>query len=312
MIITESNCPALKFIRWDSQLDRHPEFVLARKRRKDVPFLRAQSPSSGVDVPLWSQALNVFGGLWDHLGKDFRQDVWIASRPYLKGFDSAADGIARHRAGLYSSLIGEHLSGCMIEAADGECFATLYSVTLHRCEDESLPTGLNGIGVWWDGVIITLQGRQLVAWVICDSATKVPFASALPKLEEFYVKANGALDSGLLFTVVDQIVVRRYANVVRRSADEKPSVVEKSRGDSSDETPVVKAPFLDVVRYDINWYTETVRSAGFARKGYMAVRWKGPRSVRHPEIVPVRPTWVKGYTRRARKPDAGLELGELD
>ena len=250
---------------------------------------------------------------WNLFSEDFRSDVWLASGAYQEGFEAASDSISRHRAELYTSLAGELLAGCRIDAVGDSCVTTLYSLTIERCETETRPDGREGIGVWWSGVILTLRDRDVISFAVSALDEEDPtemYADAVPVMEKFFVDTNGSVDSGLLFSVVDQLVFRRYANVEKRSADEKPkTVVEKPR---PGQDHLVKVPFLEVSRYDVNWYTETVRSAGFARKGYMAVRWKGPRSERRPEIVPVRPTWVKGYTRRARKPDAGIELRDLD
>ena len=312
-IITEQNCPTLRFLKWKDKLANHPEFRKwkasgASGRKK--PYLRVeQQPNleSFWRIYSISETMTEF---WESFNETISKDIWTASVAYGKGFESATDSLCRHRTELYATMKNEITAGCFIQATKDTPLCLLYDLTLHDIKKEKRPDGTEGVHILWDGIILMVLGYELVAAALCDAGTGKITCSAVPALESRFVSDNGSIDAGLLFEVFDNLAFRKYANTVRRDVEAKPS--KQDRPQSEDEKIIFKTTLKGINRYDINWYTESVRTAGFARKGFMAVRWKGHGKDKHPEIVPVRPTWVKGYTRKAKKPHTDIELKDLD
>jgi len=198
-------------------------------------------------------------------------------------------------------MSGETYAGANINMTEREPIVLLYDINLIDIKAEYQEGKGDGFFVSWDGVILMVSGTELLAAACCDPETGKVETSAAPHVEDLFTKMNGSVDAALIFTVMDSLVFRRFANVTVEDAKSKKK--KESGVDGDDDQVVVKSNILsDIHRYDVNWYTTTVRTAGFARKGYMAVRWKGHRGKQHPEIVPIKATWVKGYTRKAKKP----------
>ena len=313
-IINEQNCPALRYIKWNQSLLKHPEFVKAIRFSGDkaisraLPFLNLAYKNADVN-----SILDMAANKWDVFSQCFRKDIWTTSIAYGKAFENASESIYKHRLELYRHLVGETYSGTFIQATEDMPLSILYYIDFRAVEPKVFPDGRDGLHITWAGVILMLYGKELAAACSSNSHNFVS-AGANPPMTEAFVSANGSVDAGLLFTVLDNIAFRRFADVSVRLVGEKaPTAKEKNNGQSEDNRLIVKSSLArQINRYDINWYTESVRTAGFARKGYIGIRWKGPRGNQHPEFVPIKATWVRGYTRKAKKPQTDITINGLD
>lgn len=313
-VISEQNCPTLRFIKWPKRLIDHPEFIRWRNSRDSgrdapLPYLDIKNVDNG---PVFVTLLMT--SMWEELSEAFRSDVWTTSITYGKGFEGAADSICKHRVELYKEMAGEIYSGVLIQATDDVPVAILYDIDLIDARAESREGVGDGIHVMWHGTILMVSGSELWAFAFSDFDDKEMRCGATPAVEKLYTELNGSVDSGLVFTVLDNLVFRKYADITVRDARVKKKNERDEKADDGDkEDYIVKSSLqAPINRYDVNWYTETVRSAGFARKAFLGFRWKGPRGHQHRVLVPVRATWVRGYTRRARKPDVGVTLKDFE
>ena len=312
-IITEQNCPTLRFLKWNRSLLEHPLFKKWRndgKRNSKLPYLAF----AGESRALAAFCKSVVEG-WEAVVTTCKADIWTASVAYQNAFEAASDSICKHRTELYNEMAGGVYSGTAIFATEGAPICLLYNIILKGAVDEVSEDGREGTFVKWDGYVVMVSGTRLLAGTLFDGRSmKEPVADAEPKLRDVLTEMNGSVDSALVFQVMDNLVFRKYANVTVREAREKaPKDQNAPYGDGKDGELIVKSNIPEQInRYDVNWFTETVRSAGFARKGFLGFRWKGPRGNRHRELVPVRPTWVKGYTRKAKKPLTPFTLKDLD
>lgn len=312
-IITEQNCPTLRYLKWEHPLDEHPEFRkwLKQKNSKyqNIPFLHLMSHEDD----LFDLSRNIITKDWTWMSKIFREDIWTASVAYGKAFEQASDSIYKHRLELYKQMTGAIYKGTYIQATDGTPLCLLYCVHFDDFNKENI-NGNDGFQLLWKGVILLISGRELVAAAsaVDEDGDYIIGSNAIPALRETFKKQNNSVDAALLFQVLDNLVFRKYADVTVREATSR-SQGKKEDAAKNDDIVLVKTTLQEKVnRYDINWYTETVRTAGFARKGYIGIRWKGPRGNQHPEFVPIKATWVKGYTRKAKKPDARFTLSDLE
>lgn len=306
-IITEQNCPTLRFLKWKQPLTQHPLFVRWKNDRREnspLPYLHFTYPSKVLAI-----ACKECVESWNYISDEFRSDIWTTSIAFGKAFESAADSICRHRVELYKEMAGVTYAGTAIHATNEAPICFLYSLKLINAQTE-IRDGVHGIHVQWSGVILMVSGSELLAAAYCAERHSKVFSDASPKVKAIFEHANGTVDAALIFEVMDQLVFRKYANVTVRDAREK---VKKDKNDTDKANELIIKTTLSeqVFRYDINWFTET-RSAGFARKGFLGFRWKGPKGHQHRELVPVKATWVKGYTRKVRKPTTDFTLKDLE
>lgn len=311
-VISEHNCPTLRFVKWPKKLYEHPEFVRWQKscdagRDAPIPFLNMKYVDQGV-IDVMERAVNG----WGELSEAFRGDVWTTSIAYGKGFEGAADSICKHRVELYKEMAGEIYSGVLIQATDDLPVAFLYDIDLIDARPEKREGVGNGIHVMWHGTILMISETDLWAAAYSDYDNKKMTCGAMPALKKLYTEMNGSVDSALVFTVLDNLVFRKYADITVRDARVRKKIEKDVPADENDDYIVKSSLPSPINRYDVNWYTETVRSAGFARKAFLGFRWKGPRGHQHRELVPVKATWVRGYTRRARKPDVDRTLKDFE
>ena len=306
-IITAQNCPTLRYLNWKESLLKHPVFLRWKhdgKKDSKLPYLRFGFPSSEM-ATICKGAVEG----WEHASDTFRHDIWTTSIEYGKAFEQATDSICRHRVELYNSLGPGFYCGTYIQATEDIPLCLLYDVILKDAKKEVREDGTEGVHILWDGVIMMVSGSELVAGACSNMEEGILFADAHPNLKKTFTEANGSVDAALIFEVLDNLVFRKFADVVIRDVRDRKRRPKELHKD--DRLAVMATLPHEVKQYDINWFTETVRTAGFARKGYMAVRWKGPRGKQHPEIVPVKAAWVRGYTRKAKKPHTDITLKDM-
>lgn len=308
-IITEQNCPTLRFLKWDKPLLQHPLFLKWKRDGKNdtrIPYLDFKFPSRLIAMTCKQTVEH-----WDDISRPFLRDIWTTSIAFGKAFEAASDSICKHRVELYNEMVGPMYMGTAIHATEDIPICFLYSLRLFGAKKEMGEGGQEGIHVQWEGMILMVSGSELIAAAVCDNDAKRVISDASPKLKQIFTETNGSVDSGLLFSVMDQLVFRKYANVTIRNARE---TSRKGKGaHDKDEELIVKTTIPEEVhRYDVNWFTETIRTAGFARKGYLGFRWKGPRGNQQRVLVPIKATWVKGYTRKAKKPYSETTLKDFD
>ena len=307
MLITELNAPTLKFVKWERPLNEHPEFIRWRKtghKQKDCPFLRI--PGGNLEL---ASVASAAAKEWPAFAATFCSDVWMTSVAYGKAFEKATDSLCKHRIEIFREMTGKAYCGTYVQATADVPICLLYSVRFHDVrQDGDTP---DAVHLLWDGVILVLSGRDLVAAAFCESP-KDAFGCAVPELAKSFLRQNGSVDAGVLFMVLDNLAFRKYVNVTVRDAKGRPARTPDGMPNDPEDEVSVRTTLPKVDRYDINWVTTTVRSAGFARRGFFRFQHKGPRGNQHLELVHVRPTWVKGYTRRARKPDAGVSLEDFE
>ncbi len=311
--INENNCPALRYVKWTRNLLEHPEFIRASKKPHEVimregdPFLSlAYKDREGEQIVL-ATAMD-----WGKLAEAFREDIWTTSMAYARGFEQASDSIYKHRVELYREMAGNVYSGMMVQTIKGEDpFVLLYDVDLVDAREETREGWVKGHFVLWHGTILMATGRRLVAGAWSDLDQKILKCTATPEFRQVMIKENGCVDAALVFTVLDNLVFRKYADLSVRDARIRAPKQKDGQDEKEDQYSVKSNVPSPIRRYDVNWYTETVRSAGFARKGFLGFRWKGPRGNQQRVLVPVKATWVKGYTRRARKPATEVTLKDF-
>lgn len=286
----------LRYLSWDRQLFQHPDYQ--RNRNRDVlihgrgtPCIKNYAEDDGRQDLL--QVYRNLNADWPRLAPAFRFRVELVSSSFIEAVDQARDAFANNQEVCREYLKGKTFDGTLLIPHLNS------SVSFHlRFNPDG--TGFDEEDIFQVGdsdCIVLYKGDGMAFATETIHLADVKTGKTAP-IEESN-KLDGTLDylDNLESLLVNYFCFKRFANVTEKMIAGTNGRQQKRRDPDDD----LNESGVTVRRMDATYFTTTVRTEGFPRRGFFRMqRYKEGGEWVH-RLKWIDATYVSGYTRKAKK-----------